>query len=162
MAVDPNVSRSILETELALVRPLAETYGWTIETEMDRLRFTVRLRSAVDHEEYILEFTCDDYKERPPYVEFIDPVTGERGVASAYPRNGNSYFNPTPFICAQFNRKAYSEHGGPHGDWAMLSWQQLRPEFSLLGDMIHLIQRLVDNPQVYHGRMAPLRAREAS
>jgi len=161
MAVDADVSRRIIETELGLAWPLAETYGWIIKTDLDHLRFTARLKSAVDGEEFLMEFSCDDYKEKPPYIEFLEPSTGQRGVASAYPRNGSGFFHTLPCICAQFSRKAYSVHGGPHNDWAMLTWQQLRPEFTMLGDMIHLVQRLIDNPEVYHGRMAPLQSRQA-
>lgn len=162
MAVDREVSRRIVEAELALAEPLARAQGWDVHENLEQLRFSVRMRSRVDGEEYILEFLCDDYKEKPPYVEFVDPVTGERGVRSAYPRNGNGFFHGLPCICAQFSRKAYQEVGGPHSDWPMLNWANLRPEFSCLGDMVLLVQRLIDNPQAYHGRMAPLKAREAS
>jgi len=157
MTVDTVVSRQIVKTELALAKPLVNTYGWVIEEDLEHLLFRVRLRSSADKEEYIMEFACDNYKEMPPFIEFIDPITNARGVPSAYPKNGNGFFHSTPCICAQFNRKAYQPYGGPHNDWAMQNWEQLRPHFSYLGDMIHLVQRQINNPNSYHGRMAPLK-----
>jgi hypothetical protein len=32
-------------------------------------------------------------------------------------------FHPMPCVCARYNRKAYSERGGPHGDWRLVDWQ---------------------------------------
>src|SRR5437016_5995061 len=111
MAVDADISRRIIEAELTLARSLAATYGWVIKTDLDHLLFTARLKSAVDGEEFLMEFICDDYKEKPPFIEFVEPCTGQRGVASAYPRNGSGIFHTLPCICAQFNRKAYGVHG---------------------------------------------------
>lgn len=154
MAVDRNVSREKIKQELELAAPLAKTYDWQIDSNLEELKFTVKLRSRVNpQDDYIMEFLCDDYKEMPPYIEFIDPKTGERGIRRAYPKGGNGFFHSTPCICAQFNRKAYAQYGGPHSDWQIGNWVALRPEFSTLGDIIHLVQRLIDNPATYGGRM---------
>lgn len=153
MTVAQEISRDIIRAELNQTQPLVKTFGWVLEEKLEQLIFTVRIRSSIDNEEYVMEFKCDNYKETPPFIEFINPVTGERGTRKVYPKNGNGFFHSTPCICAQFNRKAYKEFGGPHGDWSIGNWINLRPEVSTLGDMITLIQRLINNRNFYGGRM---------
>lgn len=153
MAVDKEISKEIIRAELNQIQPLIKTSGWTLEEKMEELSLTISLRSSVDNEEYIMEFRCDNYKEWPPFIEFIDPATGEKGIRRAYPKNGNGFFHQHPCICAQFNRKAYSQYGGPHGDWDIGNWMNLRPEVGTLGDIIILIQRLINNKNFYNGRM---------
>jgi hypothetical protein len=154
VSVATAISWSIVEEELKAVATTAKAFGWTIELFPDELRFTVQMTSGVDGEQYILEFRCDDYKELPPYIELIHPDTGERGSANAYPRNGRSFFHTYPCICAPFNRKAYSGYAGIHGDWSIGNWMALRDGVTTLGAMLLLIQNLINNPSIYHGRMA--------
>lgn len=154
MSVATSVSWSIVEDELSATTLAAEAFGWEIDHSPDDLLFTARMTSRVDNEPYVLEFRCDDYKELPPYIELIHPETGERGTPRAYPRNGRSFFHTHPCICAPFNRKAYAGYAGIHGEWAIGNWMALREGVSTLGAMLLLIQNLINNPDVYHGRMA--------
>ena len=154
MAVAPDVTREIVKAELLQVRHLARSYGWDIREKLEDLVFTVNLKSSVDKEEYLMEFQCDNYKEWPPFIEFIDIQTGERGIKKAYPKNGNGFFHTHPCICAEFNRKAYKQHGGgPHAEWDVGNWMRARPQINTLGDIIILIQRLLNNNNFYKGRM---------
>jgi hypothetical protein len=53
-----------------------------------------------------------------------------------------SIFHGSGVICAPFNRLAYGEHGGPHGDWGgPLSWLNVRGHVraTALADMLALI-----------------------
>src|SRR5450755_3377937 len=47
--------------------------------------------------------------------EFVSEDRREQGTRRLYP-NG---FHTTPCVCMRYNRKAYSERGGPHGDWRL-------------------------------------------
>jgi hypothetical protein len=59
------------------------------------------------------------YPDLPPNIEFVDIATGERGTARLYP----SCFHSMPCVCARYNRKAYGDRGGPHGEWRLKDWQ---------------------------------------
>jgi len=71
------------------------------------------------NEQFLAEVDCSDYPMYPPTIEFLDLTRKRRGAKDLYP----SCFHPMPCICARYNRKAYSQHGGPHGDWRLIDWQ---------------------------------------
>ena len=68
---------------------------------------------------FYAEINCRDYPMHPPTVEFLDETRTRRGATSAYPAG----FHTMPCVCARYNRKAYQERGGPHGDWRLIDWQ---------------------------------------
>jgi hypothetical protein len=154
VSVAAEISWAIVQQELEAVRAAGEGFGWVVSEQPNRLTFTILMASAVDHERYLFEFECSSYKEIPPYIELIHPETGERGTQGAYPKNGRSFFHTAPAICAPFNRKAYAGYAGIHQEWQIGNWMQLREGVSTLGDMLLLLQSLINNPAVYHGRMA--------
>lgn len=153
MSVDPEISRQIVTEELAAMAPVADSYSWEVRADLPSLTVTVKMKSRLDGQVYVVEARCDGYKAIPPYFEFIHPETGERGTARCYPADG-SFFHSTPCLCVQWNRKAYRDHGGPHGDWVMANWASARPGTTSLGDMIHLIQTQINRQGIYRGRMA--------
>jgi len=65
------------------------------------------------------EIDCRDYPMHPPTVEFVDETRTRRGTANLYPAG----LHAMPCVCARYNRKAYQERGGPHGDWRLIDWQ---------------------------------------
>lgn len=161
MAVDREISRAVMETELALVRDAACTHKWGVIPYWPELRLIVTMYSHTN-EIFIVEFTCDYYKELPPYIEFIDPQSGERGTRHAYPRSSDSLFHDSgPCICAPFSRKAYKPFysTGPHNDWSPGDWTTSKvndcdwSNYSTLCDMIGLIQTRISRPELYRGRM---------
>jgi hypothetical protein len=154
MSVDPEISRRIIEEELRSMAPLVDSYGWEMTSDLSNNTVTVKMKSIVDSEVYILEAKCDDYKELPPFFEFIYPDTGERGTKLCYPADG-SFFHANPCICVEWSRKAYAVHGGPHNDWQMANWIKARPGMTTLGDFFHLVQRQINNKEKYKGRMKP-------
>lgn len=152
MSVDPDISRQIIREEVEAMSALASTYGWTVNLDFPKLTVTLHMRSNVDNQVFIVEAKCDDYKALPPIFEFIHPETSERGTPTCYPAGG-SYFHKTPCICVQWNRKAYRQLGGPHGNWEMINWMKARPGMTTLGDMFHLIQIEINKKSQYTGRM---------
>jgi hypothetical protein len=153
MSVAPDVTRAQVESELAELQPWVTLHGWELEWDREALQFTVRMRSKVDAEAYVLELKLDSYRALPPFIEFLHPSLAERGTRRCYPGGGRGYFHTHPVICAPWNRKAYAAHGGPHSDWAMANWATYRPNHSQLGDMLVLIQDLLDDRSSYSGRM---------
>jgi hypothetical protein len=154
MTVPADVARAHVEAELAQLETWRDTHGWEIEWDAATLVLTILMSSKIDGEKYLLECRLDGYRALPPMFEFVHPQTGERGKAGCYPGGGRGYFHTKPCICAPWNRSAYQVHGGPHGDWTMTAWATYRPNHSQLGDMIVLIQDLLDDRSSYSGRMA--------
>jgi len=167
MAVSRAVSAEIMREELELMKDLAKTYGWEVTPDYEVLAVTVVMHSHKKEDgtrdKYIVEAQCENYKEHPPLFEFIDPITGARGVPSAYPKGKDSLFHSSgPCICAPFNRKAYKTlfETGPHAEWELGSWMtstannfNFWSNYTMLGDMFGLIQLRIIRPDHYQGRM---------
>jgi hypothetical protein len=161
MAVSPEISRLYLRDEILLVDDLASTYRWKVAVDYDTLTVRVEMR-AFNGELYVVEVRCDNYKEIPPFFEFIDPDTGENGTRHAYPKGTDSFFHESgPCICAPFNRKAYKAFAldGPHEEWNPVDWMKSEANnvtwanYSKLGDMPGLIQTRLNRGDYYRGRM---------
>ena len=162
MAVHPDVSREYVRREMSLVDELAGIYGWEVSSDYDGLIVVVRMQAHTG-DRFIVEARCDHYKEMPPYIDFIDPDSGEKGTARAYPKGRDSFFHTCgPCICAPFSRKAYKSvvTTGPHGDWNLSDWMNSTAEgvrwsnHSTLGGIFGMIQARLNRPDLYGGRMA--------
>jgi hypothetical protein len=83
---------------------------------------TILLQPETGHR-FFLEGQFDDYRGLPPKFTFSSEPWNRSNTLSDYPKQrdnsfgGGSIFHSAPCICAHFNRNAYKEHGGPHGDW---------------------------------------------
>jgi hypothetical protein len=161
VAVAAEVSRSILLEELEALRPVEQSYGWESTLNLDALTVSVKMR-AHNLDPYIIEVQLDNYKEWPPFFEFVDPDSGHRATRHAYPRSTDSFFHDSgPCICAPFNRKAYKKvvTTGPHEDWSFGEWMTSRANnfdwshAQTLGDMLLMIQMRISSPELYRGRM---------
>lgn len=162
MAVDHAVTRAVLTEELELMNAIAGSYGWDVQPDLEALRMVARMR-AHNGDLYIVEAQLDNYKEWPPFFEFIDPDSGQRGTPRAYPQsNGDNFFHTSgPCICAPFNRKAYKfvVNTGPHADWQFSDWMTSKANgfdwsrVTTLGDMLGMIQTRLMIPTLYKGRM---------
>ncbi len=161
MAVDAEISRQHIRQELASVEQLATSCHWEVLADYASLVVLVKMKACTG-DPYIVEARCDDYKEVPPFFEFIDPETGLRGVQRAYPKTSDSFFHTSgPCICAPFNRKAYKAvvATGPHSDWNFGDWQTSMASnvpwanYSRLGDMFGLIHTRISRSDLYKGRM---------
>lgn len=161
MAVDPNLTREILREEIIRVREYGKTFKWGVIPDFPNIKVLVTMYSHTE-DLFIIEISADDYKEKPPFFEFIDPETGERGTRHAYPRGHDTFFHDSgPCICAPFSRKAYKNvvATGPHQDWALGDWMQSKANnfdwsnITTLADMLSLIQDRLTRPDLYCGRI---------
>lgn len=120
MSVDPTVSLEAVRNELAAAAPFAAAVGVALDDTAlaaDHLRFFATFTNR-DGERFVAEFDCRDFPLYPPTIEFVSEDRSERGSRRLYP----AIFHGMPCICARYNRKAYAERGGPHGDWRLLDW----------------------------------------
>jgi hypothetical protein len=121
MSVATDVSLQAVLADLVLVAAYADAAGLALDLgplSEQNLRFYVMFRNR-DGELFFVEFECTEFPLHPPTVEFVDAARARRGSKDLYPQG----FHPTPCICMRYNRKAYGERGGPHGDWRLLDWR---------------------------------------
>lgn len=121
MSVSLDISVQALQSELELVKAYAVAAGLELDlTPIDDGRpcLFVGFRNRTG-EPFYVEFDCSDYPLYPPAIEFVNEARSERGNKRLYPQG----FHPTPCVCMRYNRKAYNERGGPHGDWRLLDWR---------------------------------------
>lgn len=154
MSVLPEISLDHIERELEEASSFLSKTSIEIDTSMlnvDNLVFRASFTAPKDDELYIAEFECDNYREIPPYVEFINPETGERGTKNSYP----NVFHGNPCICARFNRKTYSSNADIHSDWKYGDWQKEDAINHLGGMLSHIYNALRSrmNNREYNGRM---------
>lgn len=117
-ALPPAVARASAEDELGAARTWASRHGWAMQWNPADLL----LRAATYHlpAGRLIEVTgqLDGYRAVPPAWHFVRPGTDETGK-DWFPAPGpGSVFHGNIVICAPWNRLAYAEHGGPHGDWS--------------------------------------------
>ena len=121
MSISLEVSAEAVRSELGLIRDYADAAGLKLDLspiDAGCPRFYVAFRNRCG-EPFLVEFDCQDYPLYPPTIEFLNEGRSERGNKNLYPLG----FHPTPCVCMRYNRKAYNERGGPHGDWRLLDWR---------------------------------------
>jgi len=125
-ALPPTVVRASVEHELDAARAWAARHGWALHWNPEDLV----VRAATYHQAVgrLVEVvgTVDGYRVLPPAWRFVRPGTSE-GDRDFFPAPGpSSIFHGNIVICAPWNRLAYAEHGGPHGDWSgPAAWLQV-------------------------------------
>jgi hypothetical protein len=125
-ALPQELARANVEEELVGARAWAGRHGWLIEWLPDSLQ----LRAATYHRpvhslvEVIAEL--DGYRAVPPAWKFVRPGTNEIDRAYFPAAGGESIFHSNIVLCAPWNRLAYADHGGPHGNWPMTTWLQVQ------------------------------------
>ncbi len=156
MAVSPEVSRAHMERELRMARTYAEEQGWELEVIGDlKLRATITApgSSGYGAEIYIFEFSFDNYREWPPLIDAVHPVTRERNFPRCFPSGGKGYFYEGTRICAPWSRNAYAILGGPHPDWPIGDWAANAKHHREVGTILALLANLLRDPS-YQGRLA--------
>ncbi len=121
MSVPAEASLQAVRAELVAAAAYAAAAGLPLDSSAlstASLCFFVTFENS-QRELFVAEFDCREYPMHPPTVEFVSADGTERGTKHLYP-NG---FHPTPCVCMRYNRKAYNEKGGPHGDWRLLDWR---------------------------------------
>ena len=121
MTVPAAVTIEQVREELADVVDYAAAAGLGLDMSMlsDASPLFFVTFASRDGIEFVAEFDCREYPLHPPTIEFVDVTRSRRGTKDLYP----SCFHATPCVCARYNRKAYRELGGPHGDWRLIDWQ---------------------------------------
>lgn len=150
-SVEPVVSLEAVKIELAEAEKFAASAGLVLETSKlseAELKFSVRFFNRAD-DLFFTAFDCTDYPLMPPYIEFTDEAGENAGVKSFYPLG----FHTNPCVCMRYNRKAYTEHGGPHGDWRMVDWHLATPGGGPIGTLAMIISDLHAKILTSDGRM---------
>jgi hypothetical protein len=140
------VTLAVLAQELPAAHRWAARHTWTLEADLNALRLTATTHHPGDHAELVLIGQCAGYRAVPPAWQFVDPRTGQP-TPQAFPApgpaaGGSSIFHTTPVLCAPWNRLAYAENGGPHGDWATAAgWLNVRntTQATTIADMLATI-----------------------
>lgn len=141
-----------LREELPPVEAWAERRG--LPTSWDEAALTLRVEMVgPDQDAYLLEGDLEDYPTLPPSWRFLDPRDGERIGDAAYPRSAEPSPRGSPLIiggggegvviCAHFNRLAYSQEGGIHGDWGPpANWQNQVGAYTYADTIADMLARI--------------------
>lgn len=149
--VPASVTLAVLEQELPGASAFCQRQGWRIAVDEQKLQLVVDMQHPKDAQPLRLLGDLNGYRAVPPAWIYVDANSGAitphaSPSAGQVPGVGASIFinhNNGPVICAPFNRLAYSQYKGPHGDWAESSnWLSVRgPVYAArLGDMLAVIK----------------------
>ncbi len=141
------------ELEVALAR--APLFEFKLVGDVDALTLRAEF-TALDGEKFILVGTFDDYRLKPPLLDFVEPDTGLVGTARASPKRAgaDSFFYGPGIICAPFSRKAYAQ---VHRDWPMNEWSKSVAhgtswsQYSTISSMLALVSAKLRSPDSYGG-----------
>ncbi len=159
MSVDRRISINIVRQEVQDCQEDSQRFGWEIsETNEETQIFTVKMKSPIDNEQYVIEIRFDNYKEWPLLIEFIDPKTGQKGTKVAYPAPSGKFggfFHEKPCICHPCSRRAYKGYSDLHQEWNMSGWQQNLGcgDLKNIQSILRAIYFRISNPDTYRGRM---------
>jgi hypothetical protein len=151
MSISTEVTFETLKRELPAAADYVAAAGLALDDAsltLQNLRLYLRLINA-QGETFHVEFDWADYPLYPPTVEFVSADHGERGTKRLYPQG----FHSTPCICMRYNRKAYGERGGPHGDWRLLDWRLPSGNGIAIDTLCLMISDLHSKVRQSNGRM---------
>jgi hypothetical protein len=146
-------ARIIVEQELEGARGWSERHGVPLEWFSDELLLRATLVQPETNSAFVLRATFGEYRALPPEWTFSDEDGKTAGRFADFPKGvqtrfGASIFishNQTAVICVPFNRLAYTDRGGPHGDWGgPANWLNAGPNqihADTIGDMLQAIYR---------------------
>jgi hypothetical protein len=143
------VTRAVVAEELrAVLAWAARRPGWTVEFDEPGLRLIIRTVHPAAGTPLLIHADLHGYRAVPPAWRFLNPDTGE-AAGAPFPQHGSrppiqgSIFHGNRVICAPWNRLAYTEYNGPHGDWGGLAnWTAAAPGYTkadTLADMLSQI-----------------------
>lgn len=137
--------------ELADVAEYAAAAGLGLDASMlseTRLVFYMTFFNRHNVEFYV-EFNCREYPLHPPTIEFVDAARKRRGTPDLYPTG----FHGMPCVCARYNRKAYTDLGGPHNDWRLIDWQLPTQAGPKIDTLVMIVSDLHSKIAASSGRM---------
>jgi hypothetical protein len=152
---------AVVEYQLQGAKAWAERNEVPLDWDPDNLELRAILTQPSTGEGFYLRGRFEGYPAHPPEWTFCSSDWDESGKKRFFPApNGTpfsgSVMHSNGLICAHFNRLAFDEHGGPHGDWGGPA-QWITPKndtiyADTIGDMLKAIQRDLNYSQ---GRMSP-------
>lgn len=139
--IPPPAVLTYIEKEISATIELCKRKGLEYEWDEQNLQFKITLLQSATNEKFCLVGTFNDYPAICPAWQF-------NGISprSENTKFGASIFHANGVICAPFNRLAYQEKGGPHGDWGgCTNWKSVRGGNMVLAlsipDMVGVIFR---------------------
>ena len=163
--------RGRFDAEITPALAWAERNGYHLEYDIEALTVRLPLEGATNGEtaaeRYLLVGSFEGYRTLPPSWRFLHPDSEEDVGPPAYPAApqpnpfGTGLFiagGPTgALICAHFNRLAFAEVGGVHGNWGPLTnWQNPPTDYTVALTIGQMLQRIVLETRISTSRMAPL------
>lgn len=144
---EDKITIATVEAELSAIRQYVERHGWQMTWDPQAMRLTFEGTHPGDGAPLRIVAELTGYRGLPPSWTFEDPT--DRKI-KPFPRPGKlrggtgSIFHSSRRICAPFNRLAYKEHNGPHGDWGgPANWLQVKTNGHVranrLADMLAVI-----------------------
>lgn len=152
MSVPVEVSLEVVQKELAEAIPYAASANLSLKANglsAEHLKFSVTFHNRTG-EHFYAEFDCREYPLFPPTIEFTDESGQVRGSKHFYP----NVFHTAPCVCMRYNRKAYGELGGPHGDWRLVDWHLPTPGGGPITTLAMMISDLHTKTLDATGRMS--------
>jgi len=149
-----------VEFELEQATPWITRRGLAVDWEPSELRLRTVLAQSGTEEQFFLQGTFDSYKELPPVWEFYDSDWQCSREKRLYPANSpcpfrSSIFHGNPVICAPFNRLAYKQLGGPHGNWGGPdNWRHVEGSHLKATTVGGMLQHIRRHLRPTRGRMA--------
>lgn len=150
MPVSQQETLAWVDQELPGALALSERQGFGLDWNADELVCRVTLTQPKTGKFFYLLGEFRDYRELPPSWSFTDASFTQRGrqfmpKPQSPPPGVGSIFHNACCICAPFNRRAYKELSGPHGNWGgPAQWLQAAPgkaQARTLGEMLSTITR---------------------
>lgn len=152
MSVSAEVSLEVVQKELAEAIPYAASANLALKADglcAEHLKFSVTFHNRAG-EHFYADFDCREYPLFPPTIEFTDEAGQARGLKHLYP----NVFHTAPCVCMRYNRKAYGELGGPHGDWRLVDWHLPTPGGGPITTLAMMISDLHTKTLDATGRMS--------
>lgn len=135
MQVPRDVTIAVVEGEMPAVEAYAVRHGWRLDWQRDDLALFAEASHPADKTPMRWKADVASYRALPPIWSCFQGKTKENETSWAprFPKGGTlpggvqSIFHSSGVICAPFNRLAFAEHAGPHGDWGgSANWLSVR------------------------------------
>lgn len=118
---------AVLDDQVPSAQAWADRHGWALHFDRPSRTLTVQTVHPKTNDPLTFRADLDDYNRLPPMWSCRAGGQGAR----LWPSPGNranvsgSIWHPNKLICAPWNRLAFADHGGPHGDWTLTNWQEV-------------------------------------
>lgn len=132
MEISKDVTVAVVEDELPAADAYARRHGWNLTWRKEELAILADGRHPADQCGLRFHAELSNYRALPPAWSCLQQDQNGNfnrrfPKGATLPGGGNSIFLNEGVICAPFNRLAYKDHSGPHGDWGGPSnWLSVR------------------------------------